>query len=135
MANITLSDPLSASVGGIGRRQRLQDSFFRGSTQFFALMVLLLLGGVIVALTVGAWPALRTFGFGFLTTEVWNPVTDKFGALAPIYGTIVTSLLAMLLAVPISLGIAIFLTELAPSWMKRPVGVAIELLAAVPSII
>src|ERR1043166_9475640 len=109
MANITLNDPLSASVGGIGRRQRLQDSFFRGSTQFFALLVLLLLGGVIVALTVGAWPALRTFGFGFLVTEVWNPVTEKFGALAPIYGTLITSLIAMIIGIPISFGIAVFL--------------------------
>jgi phosphate transport system permease protein len=98
-------------------------------------VVLALLGGVAVTLIKGSWPAFSHFKFAFLTTEIWNPVTDKYGALAPIYGTLVTSLLAMLLAVPISLGIAIFLTELAPSWMRRPVGVAIELLAAVPSII
>jgi phosphate transport system permease protein len=83
----------------------------------------------------GSWPALSTFKLGFITKEVWNPVTEKFGALAPIYGTLVTSLLAMLVAVPLSFGIAIFLTELAPAWLKRPVGIAIELLAAVPSII
>jgi phosphate transport system permease protein len=97
--------------------------------------VLVLLGGVALSLIKGALPAFSHFGFAFLTKEVWNPVTDKFGALAPIYGTVVTSLIAMLLAIPISLGIAIFLSELAPSWMRRPVGVAIELLAAVPSII
>ena len=83
----------------------------------------------------GAWPALAHFKLAFLTREIWNPVTDQFGALAPIYGTLVTSFLALLLAIPVSFGIAIFLTELAPVWLKRPVGVAIELLAAVPSII
>jgi phosphate transport system permease protein len=115
--------------------QRLRERIFRGATFTAAVLVLMLLGGVAVALVRGALPAFSHFGFSFLTREVWNPVTEKFGALAPIYGTVVTSLIAMLLAVPVSLGIAIFLTELAPSWMKRPVGVAIELLAAVPSII
>jgi phosphate transport system permease protein len=115
--------------------QRLRERVFRGATFAAAVLVLVLLGGVALSLIKGALPAFSHFGFAFLTKEVWNPVTDKFGALAPIYGTLVTSLLAMLLAIPISLGIAIFLTELAPSWMKRPVGVAIELLAAVPSII
>ena len=135
MANITLNDPLPLSTRDHGRRQRLQDSVFRASTQFFALLVLLLLGGVIVALAVGAWPALRTFGFGFLVTQVWNPVTDKFGALAPIYGTVVTSLIAMIIGVPVSFGIAVFITELCPATLKRPLGIAIELLAGIPSII
>lgn len=99
------------------------------------MLVLLLLGGVAVALVKGAWPALARFKIAFLTREVWNPVTDQFGALAPIFGTVVTSLIAMLLAIPISFGIAVFLTELSPKWLKRPVGVAIELLAAIPSII
>ena len=94
-----------------------------------------LLGGVIVALVIGAWPALSTFGLGFLVTEVWNPVTNKFGALAPIYGTVVTSVLAMLLGVPVSFGIAVFITELCPAILKRPLGIAIELLAGIPSII
>src|SRR6266436_6019346 len=135
MANITLDDPLPVNAQDQGRRQRLQDSFFRSSTLFFALMVLLLLGGVIIALIFGAWPALRTFGFGFLTTEVWNPVTDRFGALAPVYGTIITSLLAMIIGVPVSFGIAMFITELCPAWLKRPLGIAIELLAGIPIII
>jgi phosphate transport system permease protein len=108
---------------------------FKGATLCAALLVLILLGGVVLSLIRGAWPAFSHFGFGFLTREVWNPVTDEFGALAPVYGTLVTSLIAMLIAIPISFGIAIFLTELAPSWLKRPVGVAVELLAAVPSII
>jgi len=99
------------------------------------MLVLALLGGVVVSLLRGAWPALSHFRFGFLTREIWNPVTDEFGALAPIYGTLMTSLIAMLVAVPIGFGIAIFLTELCPRWLRRPVGVAIELLAAVPSII
>jgi len=115
--------------------QRVRERVFRGATLGAALLVLALLSGVAISLLTGAWPAFSHFGLQFLVRETWNPVTDKFGALAPVYGTLVTSLIALLLAIPISLGIAIFLTELAPPWMKRPVGVAIELLAAVPSII
>jgi phosphate transport system permease protein len=115
--------------------QRLRERLFRASTFAAALLVLLLLGGVALSLLVGAWPALSHFRLAFLTRQIWNPVTDEYGALAPVYGTLVTSFLALLLAVPVSFGIAVFLTELAPSWLKRPVGVAIELLAAVPSII
>jgi phosphate transport system permease protein len=115
--------------------QRLRERAFRAATFGAALLVLLLLGGVAVSLLVGSWPAFSHFKLAFLTREIWNPVTDQFGALAPVYGTLVTSLLALLLAVPVSFGIAMFLTELAPVWLKRPVGVAIELLAAVPSII
>jgi phosphate transport system permease protein len=99
------------------------------------MLVLALLGGVAVSLLQGAWPALSHFKLAFLTREIWNPVTGQFGALAPIYGTLMTSLLAMLVAVPIGFGVAIFLTELCPRRLRRPVGVAIELLAAVPSII
>jgi phosphate transport system permease protein len=115
--------------------QRLRERAFRNATFIAALLVLALLGGVAIALLKGSWLTFSKFGFKFLITTVWNPVTDEYGALAPIYGTVVTSLLAMLFAVPVSFGIAIFLTELAPVWLKRPVGVAIELLAAVPSII
>ncbi len=116
-------------------RLRLGDIAFRHLTRAAAFGVLLLLSGVIVALIAGSLPALRTFGFDFLTTERWNPVTEKFGALAPIYGTLVTSLIAMLIAVPIGLMIAFFLTELCPPWLRRPIGIAIELLAGIPSII
>src|ERR1700691_2005409 len=116
-------------------RQRLGERLFKGATWLAAVLVLALLGGVAIALVKGAWPALSHFKLEFLTRQVWNPVTEKFGALAPIYGTLVTSLIAMAVAIPLSFGIAIFLTELAPAWLKRPVGVAIELLAAVPSII
>jgi phosphate transport system permease protein len=94
-----------------------------------------LLAGVIAALVHGSLPAWRAFGLDFLITEKWNPVTEKFGALAPIYGTIVTSTIAMIIGVPISLGIAIFLTEICPERLKRTIGTAIELLAGIPSII
>ncbi|HLJ38888.1 MAG TPA: phosphate ABC transporter permease subunit PstC [Steroidobacteraceae bacterium] len=115
--------------------QRLRERLFRGATFIAALLVLTLLGGVAASLAQGAWPALAHFKLHFLTSAVWNPVTDKFGALAAVYGTLVTSFIALLIAIPVSFGIAIFLTEMAPGWLKRPVGIAIELLAAVPSII
>ncbi|MBN9024361.1 MAG: phosphate ABC transporter permease subunit PstC [Rhizobiales bacterium] len=117
------------------RRFKAGDATFRGLTLGAELLVLLLLGGVILSLIHGSIPALSTFGFGFLASQSWNPVTEKFGALAPIYGTIVTSFIALLIAVPVGIGIAIFLTELCPPWLKRPIGVAIELLAGIPSII
>jgi phosphate transport system permease protein len=129
MNAIAAIEPAHASA------QRVRERAFHGATFVAALLVLGLLGGVAFALLIGAWPALTHFKFGFLTSQVWNPVTERFGALAPIYGTLVTSFLALLLAIPVSFGIAIFLTEMAPAWLKRPIGVAIELLAAVPSII
>jgi phosphate transport system permease protein len=115
--------------------QRLRERAFRSATFAAAVLVLLLLGGVALSLLLGSWAAFAHFKLAFLTREIWNPVTDQYGALAPVYGTVMTSLLSLLLAIPVSFGIAIFLTELAPVWLKRPVGVAIELLAAVPSII
>jgi phosphate transport system permease protein len=120
---------------GHAARQLVYERVFRTATLTAALLVLLLLGGVAVSLARGAWPAVSHFGLSFVTREVWNPVTDQYGALAPIYGTIVTSLIAMVLAVPAGFGIALFLTELCPPLLKRPIGVAVELLAAVPSII
>jgi phosphate transport system permease protein len=111
------------------------DSFFKYLTRAAAITVLAILFGVFVSLTLGAWPAFRTFGLDFLTVQTWNPVTEKFGALAPVYGTILTSLIAMLIAVPVGIGIAIFLTELCPRLLRQPIGIAIELLAGIPSII
>lgn len=119
----------------LGRSLIGTDLFFYRLTFACALSVLLLLSGVIVALVMGAWPALEEFGFDFITTERWSPVKEIFGALAPIYGTIITSIIAMLIAVPIGVGIAIFLTEFCPVPLRRPVGTAIELLAGIPSII
>ena len=116
-------------------RLRFGDVVFHAVTRSAAIFVLLLLGGVMVALLLGSLPALRAFGFDFVTTQSWNPVTEKFGALAPIYGTLVTSFIAMLIAVPFGLLIAMFLTELCPMWLRRPIGIAIELLAGIPSII
>ncbi len=117
------------------RKFRSTDRVFAGLTRGAAIAVLILLGGVIVALIQGSSLAFKTFGFRFLSTQVWNPVDDNYGALAAIYGTIVTSLIAMVIAVPVGLGIAIFLTELCPYRLRRPIGIAIELLAGIPSII
>jgi len=108
---------------------------FHALTLLFALLVLLILSGVIVALLIGALPALEHFGFSFIASDVWNPVTERFGAVAPIYGTLVTSAIAMLIGIPVAFGIALFITELSPVWLKRPLATMIELLAAIPSII
>src|SRR5262252_9176401 len=123
--------PLQARL----QREANAEAVFRWATFCAAALVLLLLAGVLLSLAYGAWPALKTFGWNFLTTEVWNPVTEKFGALAPIYGTVVTSIIAMLIAIPIAFGIAVFLTETCPRWLRTPIGIAIELLAAIPSIV
>src|SRR5207344_168342 len=117
------------------QRLRLGDAAFRHLTRAAAITVLIILGGIIISLVWGSLPALRTFGISFLYEDAWNPVTEKFGAIAPIYGTVVTSIIAMLIAVPVGLFIAVFLTELCPMWLRRPVGIAIELLAGIPSII
>lgn len=117
------------------RRLAVSDGFFHRLTQAAAIVVLLILGGVILSLIDGSLPAFQRFGFGFFVNQVWNPVTKKFGALAPIYGTLVTSAIAMLIAVPLGIGIAVFLTELCPPTLRRPIGIAIELLAGIPSII
>jgi len=135
MANIALKESMPAGPTSLGRRMRIQDALFHGVTQFFALVVLLLLGGVIISLIIGSWPVIQTFGLGFLFSASWNPVTEKFGALGPVYGTIVTSIIAMVIGVPVSFGIAMFITELCPQVLKRPLGIAIELLAGIPSII
>ena len=116
-------------------KQHRLDLLFRLATRFFAFLVLMLLAGIIVSLLAGSLPALRAFGPGFVTSPHWNPVTEQFGALVPIVGTLVTSFIALLIGVPVSFGIALFLTELSPTWMRRPLGTAIELLAAIPSII
>jgi phosphate transport system permease protein len=119
-----------------GRAGAIGDVVFRALTFLFALLVLLILGGVIVSLIIGAWPALRTFGFfSFVVTQVWNPVTQQFGALGSIYGTLVTSAIAMLVGIPVAFGVAVFITEICPLWLKRPLATMIELLAAIPSII
>nr|WP_229210067.1 phosphate ABC transporter permease subunit PstC [Duganella sp. Root1480D1] len=129
---------MSASVAAMQsavRKQRIQDWFFHKITMLFALTVLLVLAGIIVYLAIGAWPAFEHFGPAFFTTVEWDPVNDNFGAAIAIYGTLVTSALALLIAFPVSFGIALFLTEVCPVWLRRPLGTAIELLAGIPSII
>ena len=116
-------------------QKTLPDRLFRIGTGFMALLVSMSVIAILVSLWMGAWPALHKFGIGFLSSTAWNPVTEEFGALVAIYGTLVSTVVAMLIAVPLSFGIALFITELAPRWLKRPVGTAIELLAAIPSII
>jgi phosphate transport system permease protein len=118
-----------------GRRDRRVDGAFRGLLWLAALLVLLALGGTALSLAWGGREAFATFGPAFLWSAEWDPAGHRFGALVPLYGTLVTSLLAMLLAVPVSFGIALFLTEIAPGWLRTPVAAAIELLAAIPSII
>ena len=115
--------------------QHLFDGLFRGATLFFGLFILLILGGVAVSLVVGSSKAFSTFGLKFLVIDTWNPATDKFGALVPIYGTLVTSVIAMVVGIPLSFGVAVFITELCPPMLKRPLSIAIELLAGIPSII
>jgi phosphate transport system permease protein len=117
------------------RRGNLGDALFAGACQAAGGFVLLLLGGIIVELFIGGLPAFRAFGLPFLWSTEWDPVTEVFGAGVSIYGTVVTAVLAILLAVPLAFGVAFTLTELAPPWLRRPVGTAVELLAAVPSII
>lgn len=116
---------------------RLGDRVFYWTTRACAIAVLLILGGIILSLIAGAWPAMREYGLPFLWTQRWAPSADPpvLGALGPVYGTLITSFIAMLIAIPVGIGIAIFLTELCPQWLRRPIGMAIELLAGVPSII
>jgi phosphate transport system permease protein len=117
------------------KRHTVLDLLFRSLTRVSAFGVLVLLAAIIGSLAVGSMPAIRAFGFGFLVSSEWNPVSEQFGALIPIVGTLVTSFIALLIAIPVSFGIAIFLTELSPRTLRRPLGIAIELLAGIPSII
>jgi len=119
----------------VARSGPMADRIFAWLAKGAALFTLTMLIAILVSLTISAWPAIDKFGLGFLTSTKWDPVKEEFGGLVMIYGTLVTSFIALLIAVPVSFGIAIFLTELSPSWLKRPLGTAIELLAAVPSIV
>jgi phosphate transport system permease protein len=132
-AHRTRRDPTPPE--GWGASKHWQDVLFEKTTLFFALLVLALLAAIIGSLLWGAIPALQAFGPKFFVTNVWNPVTHQFGALAPIFGTVVTSVIALAIGIPVSFGIALFLTEMCPPVLKRPLGTAIELLAAIPSII
>ncbi|MFZ0932225.1 MAG: phosphate ABC transporter permease subunit PstC [Syntrophobacteraceae bacterium] len=136
MANGSEVLPMSRQISDVRLSVHyLADLLFKNITRFFAFLVLLLLAGITVSLFIGSLPALKKFGLGFIFSAEWNPVTEQFGGLVPIFGTIVTSAIALLIAVPVSFGIALFLTEICPLWLKRPLGTAIELLAGIPSII
>ena len=132
------ASPLAASRASApvdASSARWQDLLFHAITFGFAALVLMILVGIIASLVIGAWPALQHFGPGFISRVEWDPVNDEYGALIAIAGTLITSLIALLIAFPVSFGIALFLTEICPVWLKRPLGTAVELLAGVPSII
>jgi len=129
MAVMPPNKPVKAVSSSLG------DTIFFNITRAFALIALLMLAGIIVSLVYAAWPSIQKYGLPFVWTSDWNPPAEKFGALIPIYGTIVTSIIALVIAVPVSFGIALFLTELSPAWLRRPLGTAIELLAGIPSIV
>lgn len=141
----TLDPPMSTPVQAhdlghphvlaIAKRQRLHDALFYRVSQAFAVLVLMALIGIIVTLFINAWPAFREFGFAFIWTAEWDVVNEQFGALMAIIGTLATSAIAMIIGVPLAFGIALFLTETCPVWLRRPLGTAVELLAAIPSII
>src|ERR1700687_5144804 len=117
------------------RNNALMDAVFRNLTRLFAFFVFALLAAILLSLLIGSLPSIRKFGLGFFWNANWDPVQEDFGALVPIVGTLATSAVALLVAIPVSFGIAIFLTEISPVWLRRPLGTAIEMLAAIPSII
>jgi phosphate transport system permease protein len=117
------------------KKQRIQDFLFHKVTMLFAILVLTALAGILVSLMISAWPAFQKFGIDFIWTVEWDIINEDFGAAIAIYGTLISSVIALLIAVPLAFGIALFLTEMCPLWLRRPLGTAIELLAAVPSII
>jgi phosphate transport system permease protein len=124
---------MNSSIDTAGARNT--DRIFAWGARGAAVLTLALLVGIIIALMIAAWPAISSSGLGFLTSAEWDPVQNRYGGLVMIYGTLATSIIALIIAVPVSFGIALFLTELSPAWLKRPLGTAIELLAAVPSIV
>jgi len=149
VASTTLGDdkPMNLSIASNGKRAvktppiktarsgPLADLIFGWLAKGAAFLTLSLLFAILLSLTISAWPAISKYGLGFLTSTTWDPVQEEFGGLVMIYGTVMTSLIALVIAVPVSFGIALFLTELSPAWLKRPLGTAIELLAAIPSIV
>jgi phosphate transport system permease protein len=130
-----MSESSQTNMVGIAKRQRFQDVVFHRLTQTFSLLVLLALTGIIASLFINAWPAFQKFGVNFIWRVEWDVVNEEFGAAISIAGTLASAGIAMLIAVPLAFGIAVFLTETCPTWLRRPLGTAIELLAAVPSII
>jgi phosphate transport system permease protein len=136
---VCMSDTRLMSTAPAEHAQRAPSQFgdivFGNLARLAAIVTLLLLGGIIVSLIIESLPTIQKFGLHFLWTSDWDPPTDTYGALVPVYGTVATSIIALIIAVPVSFGIALFLTELSPAWLRRPLGIAIELLAAIPSIV
>ncbi len=137
MSQISMKPPAGPEQSDLAPRRRvwLGDFLFEWTTRFLAMLVTGTLLAILLSLVVTSMPSIKAFGLGFLWSDAWDPVQDHYGAVVPMFGTLVTAGLALLIAVPISFGIAVFLTEMSPSWLKRPFGTAIELLAAIPSII
>ncbi|MBV5322667.1 MAG: hypothetical protein JZU60_02395, partial [Ilumatobacteraceae bacterium] len=136
--NLTQQDAsqiVSDEMIAIAKKQRVQDFFFHRVTQAFSLLVLVALMGIIISLFVNAWPTFQRFGFHFLWHVEWDIINEDFGAAIAIVGTVASASIALLIAVPLAFGVAVFLTETCPVWLRRPLGTSIELLAAVPSII
>ncbi|MEN9589306.1 MAG: phosphate transporter permease subunit PstC [Pseudomonadota bacterium] len=131
----TTSGMMNPSMVAVVKKQRIQDFLFHKVTMLFAVLVLVALAGILVSLMISAWPAFQKFGIQFIWTNEWDIINENFGAAIAIYGTLISSVIALLIAVPLAFGIALFLTEMCPLWLRRPLGTAIELLAAVPSII
>ena len=131
----TTSGMMDPRMVAVVKKQRIQDFLFHKVTMLFALLVLIALAGILVSLMISAWPAFQKFGIQFIWTNEWDIINENFGAAIAIYGTLISSVIALLIAVPLAFGIALFLTEMCPLWLRRPLGTAIELLAAVPSII
>jgi phosphate transport system permease protein len=131
----TTSGMMDPRMVAVVKKQRIQDFLFHKVTMLFALLVLVALAGILVSLMISAWPAFQKFGIDFIWTNEWDIINENFGAAIAIYGTLISSVIALLIAVPLAFGIALFLTEMCPLWLRRPLGTAIELLAAVPSII
>ncbi len=131
----TTSGMLDSRMMAVVKKQRIQDFLFHKVTMLFAIFVLVALAAIMISLMISAWPAFQKFGISFIWTEEWDIINEDFGAAIAIYGTLVSSVIALLIAVPLAFGIALFLTEMCPTWLRRPLGTAIELLAAVPSII
>ena len=132
------SSKVALGEPGAGQKRThspMGDVLFSGMARAAAIITLATLAGIIVSLFIGAWPAIKATGFGFFTSSTWNPTDEQYGGFSMIYGTLITSLIALLIAVPVSFGIALFLTELSPIWLRRPLATAIELLAAIPSIV
>ena len=131
----TTSGMLDPRMMAVVKKQRIQDFLFHKVTMLFAIFVLVAMAAIMISLMFSAWPAFQKFGISFIWTEEWDIINEDFGAAIAIYGTLISSFIALLIAVPLAFGIALFLTEMCPVWLRRPLGTAIELLAAVPSII